>query len=64
MRDGALFSVAGLWREWAEPVGSVATLLTQITINTDEHPLMKRFHRTGDEKRALVVIQTEKIYAG
>jgi putative SOS response-associated peptidase YedK len=34
----------------------VGTSFTQITINADEHPLMKRFHKPGDEKRSLVVL--------
>lgn len=63
MHDDALFSVAGLWREWGEPDGTIATSFTQITINADEHPLMKRFHRAGDEKRALVVIRPDELDA-
>jgi putative SOS response-associated peptidase YedK len=53
---GAPFAVAGLWREWKEADGSVTTAFTQITINADEHPLMKRFHKPGDEKRSLVIL--------
>jgi putative SOS response-associated peptidase YedK len=56
MHDDALFFVAGLWREWGQADGSVHTSFTQITINADDHPLMKRFHKPGDEKRALVVL--------
>ena len=29
---------------------------TQITINANDHPLMKRFHKPGDEKRSLVIV--------
>ena len=54
--DGAPFSVAGLWREWVEPDGVITTSFTQLTINADEHPLMRRFHKPGEEKRSLVVI--------
>jgi hypothetical protein len=25
-------------------------------MNADEHPLMRRFHKPGDEKRALVIV--------
>ncbi len=56
MRDDALFYVAGLWREWAEADGKVAASFTQITINADDHPLMRRFHKPGEEKRSLVVL--------
>ncbi|MGF6931270.1 putative SOS response-associated peptidase YedK [Paraburkholderia sp. UCT70] len=27
-----------------------------LTLNADEHPLMKRFHKPGAEKRAVVVL--------
>jgi len=30
-----------------------------LTINADQHPLMKRFHKPGDEKRTPVVIKPE-----
>lgn len=63
MQDEALFFVAGLWREWAEADGSVSTAFTQITINADEHPLMRRFHKPDDEKRALVVLPPEDVDA-
>jgi putative SOS response-associated peptidase YedK len=61
MHDDALFYVAGLWREWRETDGQVATSFTQITINADAHPLMKRFHKPGDEKRALVVLPGDAV---
>jgi putative SOS response-associated peptidase YedK len=51
-----LFAVAGLWRAWQEPDGRLATAFTQITINADSHPLMRRFHKPGDEKRSLVIV--------
>jgi putative SOS response-associated peptidase YedK len=56
LRDESLFWVAGLWREWQEQDGSMATAFTQITINADEHPLMRRMHKPGDEKRSLVLL--------
>lgn len=27
-----------------------------LTVNSNEHPLMKRFHRPGDEKRSVVIV--------
>jgi len=29
---------------------------TMLTVNADEHPLMKRFHKPGDEKRSVVIV--------
>jgi putative SOS response-associated peptidase YedK len=56
MADGSPFAVAGLWREWREADGSTSLSFTQLTINADEHDLMRRFHKPGDEKRALVIV--------
>ncbi|WP_050464291.1 SOS response-associated peptidase family protein [Herbaspirillum autotrophicum] len=56
MDDGQPFCVAGLWRSWEEPERGVSFAFTQITINADEHPLMRRFHKPGDEKRSLVIV--------
>ncbi|MBM2883891.1 SOS response-associated peptidase family protein [Chromobacterium phragmitis] len=56
MADGQPFAVAGMWREWQEPEGATSYAFTQITINADEHPLMKRMHKPGDEKRSLVIV--------
>lgn len=52
----APFAVAGLWRAWDEGNGRRSYSFTQITINADEHPLMKRMHKPDDEKRNLVII--------
>lgn len=56
MADDQPFCVAGLWRAWEEAEGGYAFSFTQITINADEHPLMNRFHKPGEEKRNLVII--------
>jgi putative SOS response-associated peptidase YedK len=56
MADQSLFAVAGLWREWEGEDGRIEHSFTQLTVNADEHPLMRRFHKPGDEKRALVIV--------
>ncbi|SDE32794.1 Putative SOS response-associated peptidase YedK [Massilia sp. PDC64] len=63
MRDDSVFFVAGLWREWSEADGTIAASFTQITINADDHPLMRRFHKPDDEKRALVVLPPNEVDA-
>jgi putative SOS response-associated peptidase YedK len=55
MDDDAPFAIAGLWREWADPEGKSLSF-TMLTLNADEHPLMRRFHRPGAEKRGVVVL--------
>lgn len=57
--DAAPFAVAGLFRTWLEVDGQTTFSFTQITINADAHPLMRRFHRPEDEKRSLVIISPE-----
>lgn len=59
MADRAAFCVAGIWRQWDEEEGGQSFSFTQITINADAHPLMRRFHKPGDEKRSLVIVPPE-----
>ena len=55
--DGAPFHVAGLWDRWVDPQnGEVLLSFSMLTLNADRHDLMRRFHRPGEEKRSLVVI--------
>jgi putative SOS response-associated peptidase YedK len=61
MRAAPLFFVAGLWRDWPEPDGSVSSSFTQITINADEHELMRRMHKPGEEKRSLVIVPHDEV---
>jgi putative SOS response-associated peptidase YedK len=60
LAGGDDFAVAGLWREWQEQDGSILHAFTQITINADAHPLMRRFHRPDDEKRSLVIVPRDE----
>lgn len=55
MADRSPFAVAGLWQEWNTADG-VQHSFTQLTVNADTHPLMKRFHKPGEEKRSVVVL--------
>lgn len=58
MADGSPLAIAGLWREWQNRAdGSTSTSFTMLTVNADEHPLMKRFHKPGAEKRSVVIIR-------
>jgi hypothetical protein len=49
-------SAIGLWRAWEEPDGPPSLSFTMLTINADEHPLMKRFHKPEDEKRSVGIL--------
>ena len=60
-RDAAPFLVAGLWDRWVAPSnGEVVHSFSMLTINADAHPLMRQFHRPGEEKRSLVVIDAAR----
>jgi len=57
--DHAMLGIAGLW-EWRSTGGADDKPLvsfTMLTMNADEHPLMRRFHRPEDEKRMLVLLE-------
>jgi putative SOS response-associated peptidase YedK len=57
MADESPLAIAGLWRAWKDPAdGSTSLSMTMLTVNADDHPLMKRFHRPGAEKRSVVII--------
>ncbi|KWR92009.1 SOS response-associated peptidase [Cupriavidus sp. IDO] len=46
------FAVAGLWRDWPDGASS----FTMLTVNSEKHALMHRFHKPGDEKRSVVIV--------
>ena len=58
--DGSPFAAAGIWREWEEADGSRSVAFTQLTVNADDHPVLNRFHRPGEEKRSLVIVPPEE----
>jgi putative SOS response-associated peptidase YedK len=55
MESGNPLAIAGLWRSWKDEEGESLSF-TMLTVNANEHPLMKRFHKPGDEKRSVVII--------
>ncbi|HEY9102227.1 SOS response-associated peptidase [Chitinimonas sp.] len=60
MEDDAAFAVAGIWSWWRNPhTQQGEASFSMLTINADEHPLMRRFHAPGDEKRMPVIIHPE-----
>jgi putative SOS response-associated peptidase YedK len=52
------FAVAGLFKIWPEETAESYSF-TQLTINADQHPLMRRFHKPGEEKRSLVILHKD-----
>jgi len=54
--DGKPIGLAGLWSSWKSACGKVVHSYAMLTINADQHPLMKHFHKPEDEKRMVVVL--------
>lgn len=57
--DGLPMGIAGLWSSWKDPSEAGSPTMhsfTMLTINADEHALMNRFHKPGDEKRMVVIL--------
>lgn len=48
--------IAGIWTGWRAPDGGVVRSMSMLTVNADEHPLMRSFHRPEDEKRMVVIL--------
>jgi len=58
--DGSPMGIAGLWESWTAPDGRKILSITMLTINADDHPLMKNFHKPSDEKRMVVILPEER----
>src|SRR5690606_10322788 len=54
-KDGLPFTVAALY-ENTTLEGEQVRSMSMLTINADQHPLMKNFHKPGAEKRSIIVI--------
>ena len=60
--DGEPLGVAGLWSWWKSAAGVEVLSFAMLTINADEHSLLRNFHKPEDEKR-MVVILPQAAYA-
>jgi putative SOS response-associated peptidase YedK len=48
--------IGGIYRKWRHPDGREFFTFAMLTVNADGHPVMQRFHKPGDEKRMVLVI--------
>lgn len=48
--------LAGIYRKWRHPDGREQLTFAMLTVNADGHPVMQRFHKPGDEKRMVVIL--------
>ena len=51
--------IAGIYATWRHPDGREMSTFAMLTVNADEHPLMRRFHRPGEEKRMVVILHPD-----
>ena len=59
--NGEPMGVASLWDRWTDTTtGEVVTSFTMFTVNADRHPVMGRFHRPGDEKRSVAMLEPDR----
>jgi putative SOS response-associated peptidase YedK len=62
--DGQPMGVASIWDRWLDTsTGELVTSFSMLTVNADGHPVMGRFHRPGDEKRSVVVMEPRQFGA-
>ena len=57
--DSKPLGIAGLWSAWKSPKGETVHSFAMLTINADDHPILGRMQRVGDEKRSLVVVNED-----
>ena len=55
------FGIACVWDRWRDPEsGQRVVSFSMLTVNADQHPMMKQFHKPGDEKRTPVVLAPDQ----
>jgi putative SOS response-associated peptidase YedK len=60
LASGGPFGIACLWDRWTDPASGVLVVsFSMLTVNADEHSVMRQFHKPEDEKRTPVIIAPE-----
>lgn len=54
--DGEALGLAGLWDSWTDEDGVQQLSYTVMTVNADDHALMRNYHKPNVEKRMLVML--------
>lgn len=54
--EGKPLGIAGIWAEWKSAEGQIIYSFSMLTINADDHALMRQFHKPTDEKRMVVIL--------
>ena len=59
MASNALFAIGGIWESHGKDETYFESF-SMLTINADMHPVMNHFHRPGDEKRMVVIVEPDE----
>lgn len=51
--------IAGIYAKWRSPDGRELYSFAMLTVNADDHSLMRRFHKPGEEKRMVVILDPQ-----
>jgi len=55
--DTQPIAVASIWERFIDKeTGEIVFSFSMLTVNADDHPVMKHFHKPNDEKRSIVVL--------
>ena len=58
--DRKPLAIAGIWERWKARDGEeTVASFAMLTLNADDHPLMRQFHAPGDEKRMVAILDEE-----
>jgi len=59
--DNEVYTCAAIWDTWTDKAtGEILDSFSMLTINADDHPILGRMQRVGDEKRSLVVVNEDR----
>jgi putative SOS response-associated peptidase YedK len=50
------FGIAGIYTQWKHPDGHALFSFAMLTVNADGHPVYRRLHRAGEEKRMPIIL--------
>ena len=56
MTDWRAYCVAGIWQSHLGIDGRPLIGMAMLTLNADEHPLLRLMHQPWDEKRGVVIL--------
>ncbi len=51
--------IAGIYDEVTHPDGRKMFTMAMLTVNADDHEFMRQFHKPGEEKRMVVILDPE-----